>query len=66
MVQAPLMHELEEIPYYEDPLLKAVALPYGNSNLVMVVLLPKATNGVAQLRRGFPTPRGTGGGAEAA
>ncbi len=24
-------------------------LPYGNSNLVMVVLLPKATNGVAQL-----------------
>jgi len=49
MVQAPLMHELEGIPYFEDSLLQAVELPYGNSNLVMVALLPKATNGVAQL-----------------
>jgi serine protease inhibitor len=48
-VLAPMMHQLEGVPYYQDPLLQAVELPYSNSNLVVVVLLPKATGSVTQL-----------------
>jgi hypothetical protein len=34
---------------YQDSVLQAAELPYGNSNLVMVVLLPRATNGLASV-----------------
>jgi serpin B len=47
-VYAPLMEQFETARYYEDNLLQAVELPYLNSNLTMVVLLPKI-NGPAAL-----------------
>jgi len=40
-VYAPLMEQAETARYYEDNLLQAVELPYMNSNVTMVVLLPK-------------------------
>jgi serine protease inhibitor len=43
-VSAPMMEQLEFARYYEDKLLQAVELSYINSNITMVVLLPK-TNG---------------------
>jgi serpin B len=47
-VNAPMMEQFETARYYEDSLLQAIELPYINSNLTMVVLLPKA-NGPATL-----------------
>jgi serpin B len=40
-VSAPMMEQVEPARYYEDNLLQALELPYLNSNLTMVVLLPK-------------------------
>lgn len=40
-VEAPMMEQVEFARYYEDNLLQAVELPYSNSNITMVVLLPK-------------------------
>jgi serpin B len=48
-VNVPLMEQEETVPYYEDSLLQAIELPYTNSNLGMVVLLPKNTNGLPSL-----------------
>ena len=45
-VYTPLMEQVVPARYYEDSLLQAVELPYINSNITMVVLLPK-TNGPA-------------------
>jgi serpin B len=47
-VQAPLMEQREMARYYEDAFLQAVELPYINSNITMVVLLPKI-NGPAAI-----------------
>lgn len=46
-VNAPMMEQLETARYYEDNLLQAVELPYINSNITMVVLLPKINGPVA-------------------
>jgi serpin B len=48
-VNVPLMSQTEMIPYYEDNLLQAIELPYTNADLAMVVLLPKASNGLPSL-----------------
>ena len=56
-VDAPMMEQVEVARYYEDNLLQAVELPYSNSNITMVVLLPKI-NGPAGVDAG-----GTVGGA---
>lgn len=42
-VATPMMEQREAARYYEDNLLQAVELPYLNTNLTMVVLLPKLT-----------------------
>jgi len=47
-VNAFMMEQLETARYYEDSWLQAVELPYLNSNITMVVLLPKV-NGPAVL-----------------
>jgi serpin B len=39
-VNVPTMEQMEIARYYEDGLLQAVELPYMNSNITMVVLLP--------------------------
>jgi serpin B len=46
-VDAPMMEQNEFARYYEDNLLQAVELPYGNSNITMVVLLPKINHPLA-------------------
>ena len=46
-VSVPMMEQLETERYYEDTLLQAVELPYLNSNLTMVVLLPKVNGPLA-------------------
>lgn len=49
-VSARLMSQLNNsATWYGDSILQAVELPYGNSNLVMLVLLPNSTNGLAQM-----------------
>jgi serpin B len=48
LVFAPFMQQSLFARYYEDNLLQAVELPYINSNITMVVLLPK-TNGPVML-----------------
>jgi serpin B len=47
-VYAPLMQQEEVARYFEDDLLQAVELPYTNSSITMVVLLPR-TNGPAAI-----------------
>jgi serpin B len=47
-VYAPLMDQQEVVPYYEDSLLQAAELPYTNSSIAMLILLPK-TNGPTNL-----------------
>lgn len=46
-VYAPMMQQLESVRYYADNLLQAVELPYINSNLTMVVLLPRGNGPMA-------------------
>ena len=46
-VGAPTMEQYEWARYYEDSLLQAVELPYINSNITMVVLLPKINGPLA-------------------
>lgn len=46
-VSAPMMEQFEIARYYEDNLLQALELPYLNSNLTMVVLLPKINGPLA-------------------
>ncbi len=46
-VNVPMMEQLETARYYEDNFLQAVELPYVNSNLTMVVLLPKLNGPIA-------------------
>jgi serpin B len=47
-VYAPLMQQAEVVGYYEDNILQAIELPYTNSSIAMVVLLPR-TNGPAAI-----------------
>jgi serpin B len=46
-VNAPMMEQVEGVRYYQDNHFQAVELPYLNSNLTMVVLLPKIPGPVA-------------------
>jgi serpin B len=46
-VSASMMEQREIVRYYEDDFFQAVELPYLNSNLTMVVLLPKLNAPVA-------------------
>ncbi|HUX03206.1 MAG: serpin family protein [Phycisphaerae bacterium] len=48
-VAAPLMHRTAEFGYFETDDLQALELPYQGDRLSMVVLLPKAKDGLAVL-----------------
>lgn len=41
IVSVPMMYQLQYFDYYEDNQVQAVALPYGNGRLNMLVVLPK-------------------------
>ncbi|HUW99989.1 MAG: serpin family protein [Phycisphaerae bacterium] len=48
-VTAPLMHRTAEFGYFEGDDLQALELPYQGERLAMVVVLPKAKDGLAAL-----------------
>jgi serpin B len=48
-VDAPFMHQTEQVAYMEDNDLQAVELSYGTNELSMVILLPRQVDGCAQL-----------------
>lgn len=48
-VNTPMMNQYSTAPMFGNSLLQAVELPYANSNLVMIVLLPNDANGLAQM-----------------
>lgn len=39
-IQVPFMHQTLRVPFYEDGSFKALALPYKNGDLSMLILLP--------------------------
>ncbi len=47
--QAALMHHLDEVRYVENSQFQAVELPYKGGQLSMLVLLPRQTDGCADL-----------------
>jgi serpin B len=50
-LKVPLMHQQRAYPYMEDAALQAIELPYQGNELSMLVLLPKAPDGVANLEK---------------
>jgi serpin B len=49
-VKVPLMHKLDQVKYMEEENdFQAVELPYGKGEFSMVILLPRETDGCAQL-----------------
>ena len=46
---APLMHHVDEVPYFEDDLFQAVDLPYQGGQFALTVLLPRDKNGCSRL-----------------
>src|SRR5262249_46095291 len=49
--KADLMHQAETFPYADLGGFQALALPYEGGDLQMVVLLPKAVDGLAELEK---------------
>jgi serine protease inhibitor len=43
----PTMHHTGMVPFFEDPAVKAVALPYRGGTMSMLLVLPQATDGLA-------------------
>ena len=50
-LKVPLMHQQRAYPYMEDASLQAIELPYKGNELSMLVLLPKAPDGLANLEK---------------
>ncbi len=50
-VKVPFMRQTRTCPYAEDALLQVVEIPYKGNELSMVVLLPKASGGLAELEK---------------
>lgn len=48
-IEVPLMHHFDEVRYMENADLQAVEIPYKGGSLSMVVLLPRQTEGCANL-----------------
>ena len=44
-VKTDFMHQTRSYPYYEDEEIQALNLPYKNNRMVLVVILPKSTEG---------------------
>ena len=50
-VKVPLMHQTRTYPFVEDASLQVLELPYKGNDLSMLVLLPKAAEGLADLEK---------------
>jgi serpin B len=50
-VKVPLMHQTHEFGYFEGDFFQALQMPYVENHLAMVVLLPKKTDGLADLEK---------------
>jgi serine protease inhibitor len=48
-VQVPFMNKEQQFLYAENATAQILGLPYGGDDLVMLILLPRATHGLAQL-----------------
>jgi len=48
-VKVPLMHKKQSYPFVQDDSLQVLELPYKGNDLSMLVLLPKETDGLADL-----------------
>jgi serpin B len=56
-VQTPLMRQQAAFPYYEEGAFQLLSLPYAGSSLVMVILLPRARDGLPSLLPVLTAPR---------
>ena len=50
-IEIPMMYRTGDCDYLEEETFQAVRLPYLNKELSMVVLLPRAVNGLAELEK---------------
>jgi serpin B len=48
-VTAPMMHQEGRFPYFDGGRFQALELPYAGDDLAMVVVLPKETDGLAEV-----------------
>ena len=48
-VQVPMMHQNEDFDYNENELLQVLRLPYADDELSMIIFLPKAVDGLADV-----------------
>jgi serpin B len=44
-IQADFMHQTRSYPYYEDEEIQAISLPYKDSRMALVVILPRSIEG---------------------
>jgi serpin B len=50
-VEAPLMNKMDSFHYMENEVLQALSMPYVGQELSMVILLPRAKDGIAALEK---------------
>ena len=50
-VKVPMMHLKENFKYYEDEKLQVLELPYKGDEISMLVLLPRETEGIKEIRK---------------
>ncbi len=55
--KVPTMHQVTELEYFETPAYELVVLPYRNSSLEAVFVVPKAVDGLAQVEARFKISR---------
>ncbi len=56
-LQVPMMHLTEEFQYYEGDGVQVLELPYQGNRLSMVVILPKAADGLAKVENDLTPER---------
>jgi serpin B len=59
-VSAPLMHQTARFRYHEADSLRVLELPYSGKELSMVVLLPKAADGLGELEKSLSADKRAG------